>query len=313
MTRERVAVLGGAGFLGSHLVDRLVADGHGVLVVDDLSSGHLDNLAEARRHGGVGFHSLSVDQNGFGAALARFAPTVVYLLADPEVPDGGAGDPVGTVTRHVGRVASMAEVARECEARLVTAVRALDLYGAVARQPVQERQRPHPLHARGAATYAALRYVEARLGRSWCALATGTVYGGRQRPDVAGAVLPATVSDMLRRRTPTVAGDPDASHDWLYVDDAVDALVRACGAGTGLVNVGTGIATPLAEVVGLAADACSYLGKVAYTSPATAEPAELRLDPTHAGAVLDWQPYTTVADGIPAAVTSIVRRAPFRD
>ncbi|MFN8103679.1 MAG: NAD-dependent epimerase/dehydratase family protein [Acidimicrobiia bacterium] len=305
----RVAVLGGAGFLGSHLVDRLVADGHGVLVVDDLSTGHLDNLADARRRGGVGFHSLSVDQNGFGAALARFAPSVVYLLADPDVPDGGAADPVGTVTRYVGRVAAMAETTRACEARLIIAASGLDLYGAVARQPIQERQRPHPLHARGAATYAALRYVEARLGRSWCALAMGTVYGGRQRP--GSGVLADIVADMVRRHTPTVAGDPDASHDWLYVDDAVDALARACDSGTGLVNVGTGVATPLAEVVGNAADACSYLGKVAYTSPPAPEPAEFRLDPTHAGVVLGWQPYTPPSDGIAAAVTDLVRRLPF--
>lgn len=306
MTRTGgVAVLGGAGFLGSHLVDRLVTDGRGVLVVDDLSTGHLDNLADARRHGGVGFHSLSVDQNGFGAALARFAPSVVYLLADPEVPDGGASDPVGTVTRHVGRVAAMAEIARTCDARLVIAARGLDLYGAVARQPVQERQRPHPLHARGAATYAALRYVEARLGRTWCALVLGTVYGGRQR--APGALLPEVAADMMRRRTPTIAGDPDACHDWLYVDDAVDALARACDTGTGLVNVGTGIATPLAEVVGLAADACSYLGKVAYTSSPAPEPAEFRLDPTHAGEVLGWQPYTSLRDGVPDAVTSMVK------
>lgn len=300
----RIAVLGGAGFLGSHLVDRLVADGRNVLVVDDLSTGRLENLAAARRRGGVGFHSLSVDQSGFGAALVRFAPSVVYLLADPDAADGGAGDPVGTVTRHVARVAAIAEASRSCDARLVVAARGLDLYGAVARQPVRERQRPHPLHPRGAALYSALRYVEARLGRQWCALVTGTVYGGRQREE--DAVLPAAVGDMLHRRTPTVAGDPDASHDWLYVDDAVDALARAGDTGTGLVNVGTGIATPLAEVVGLAADACSYLGKVAYTSPAAPEPAEFRLDPTHAGSILGWQPYTTVRDGVPAAVTAIV-------
>lgn len=299
----RVAVLGGAGFLGSHLVDRLVSDGRGVLVVDDLSTGRLDNLAGARRRGGVGFHSLSVDQNGFGAALVRFAPSVVYLLATPEEPDAGVADPVGTVTRHVGRVAAIAEAARTCDARLVIAVCGLDLYGAVARQPVQERQRPHPLHPRGAATYAALRYVEARLTRSWCALALGTVYGPRQRPE--RAVLPEVVADMLRRRTPTVAGDPSASHDWIYIDDAADALERAADTGSGLLNVGTGMATPLAEVVGYAADACSYLGKPAYISPGAPEPAEFRLDPTHAGTVLGWQPSTTVRDGVDATVEAM--------
>jgi len=300
MTGGRIAVLGGAGFLGSHLVDRLTAEGRSILVVDDLSSGRLDNLADARRKGRVGFHNLSVDHQGFGAALVRFAPAVVYLLADPTFPDGGIASPVEAASSSVARVVSIAEAALACDARIVLGVSALDLYGAIARQPVQESQRPHPLHPRGASTYAALRYVEARLGRDWCGVALSVVYGPRQRPE--SALLPQAIVDMIHRHPPVVAQDPAAAHDWLYIDDAVDALARAASAGQGLVNVGSGIATPVADVMSLAADAAAYLGNISFVPSPLPVPAELRLDSRIAFDRLGWRSWTPLGEGLARTV-----------
>ena len=296
---RRVAVIGGAGFVGSHLVERLVADGDEVLVVDDLSSGRLDSLADARRVGRVGFHSLDVDHPEFRAVLARFRPDLVLLLVRGRPSDGGVADPVGTVTSLMTRVAGLCETCLAAEARLVVCTRVADLYGTAA-EPARETRRPRPLHPYGAAVYAALRYVEARMGDRWCAVATVPVYGPRNTDD-DGPLADRVLRSLLAGTAPTVHGGPEDAADHLYVTDVVDGLVRAGAHGHGLVNLGTGvpvradvIVDRLARAVGAGFDADA----VRWRPQPTMTPSTCSVDPATAATRLDWQPSVSLNDGV---------------
>lgn len=296
----RVAVVGGAGFLGSHLVDRLVQDGRDVLVLDDLSTGRLDNLTDARRHGKVGIHTISMDHPQVGAMLARFSPDIVVQTAQPAPVDRGVSDPTETVRAVVGRTARLCEATLAAGARFVVTVDAVEFFGAVTRLPAKETQRPHPLHPYGAALYSAMRYVEARMGRDWCGLVIGPLYGPRLSAE--HTELGRALDDMVRRRTPALAVDATAAYDWLYVEDAVDATVRALAGGLGLLCVGTGEATPYGSIIEELAAEAGYPGASTFVPSGVPTPAQLTLDASLIESRLGWRAWTTRTEGIKKTV-----------
>lgn len=304
----RVAVVGGAGFLGSHLVDRFVQDGQEVLVLDDLSSGRLDHLTDARRHGKVGIHTISMEHPHVGAMIVRFAPDVVVQVAQPVPADRGLSDPTATVQAVVGRTARLCEAASEAGARFVCTVDGVEFFGSVAHLPVKETQRPHPLHPFGASLYAAMRYVEARMGRDWCGLVLASLYGPRLPAE--STELGRALADMVQRRTPTIAADATAAHDWLYVEDAVDAIARAAEGGMGLMCVGTGETTSLAAIIDALAAEVGYDDAPSFVAGTFPIPAQFSLDATLIESRLGWRPWTSRVDGIKKTATGAADAKP---
>lgn len=289
-------VIGGAGFVGSHLVDRLLADGVAVDVVDDLSTGGLANLADARAMGGsLKIHHLDAASGEFASLVGMRAPEVVYHLA--AVP---RHDDAAALSRAFAATASLVDAARSHRVpKLVVAVPASVLYGHPANRdlPVKERD----LVPRG------LRGVLARSVIDMCsairesdaveftALALASVYGDRQRAD--GGVVAAFRAAAATGQPPRITGDGRQTRDFLFVDDAVDALVRAGVRGSGLViNIGTGEQTTIHDLW------------AAVAGPGAAEPVHVpsRADEIHRFAVspvrarihLSWSPWTTLWDGL---------------
>ncbi|HET9732582.1 MAG TPA: NAD-dependent epimerase/dehydratase family protein [Acidimicrobiales bacterium] len=287
-------VTGGAGFTGSHLVGRLLAEGHTVEVVDDLSTGSLANLAGVRAQAGRDLRITRLDAASpdLATLFARRPPDVVYHLAAGPVP--GAEE----AARVVAAAVNVLDAARRGGAgKVVWAARA-HVYGAVAvkDRPVRERQAHRPADAEGAAQEAVLAFLDAwrrGYGTEFTALVLATVYGPGQ---TSGAV-----ADLARW---VAGGSPPpalGSRDLLYVDDAVDALARAAGRAGGLVlNVGTGVATPDAEVADRLA-ALTGRDRPAWDGPVVAaEDTEPALHCGRAAIHLGWRPWTTVDDGLEA-------------
>nr|MBO2501735.1 NAD-dependent epimerase/dehydratase family protein [Thermoanaerobacterales bacterium] len=301
-----VLVTGGGGFIGSTLVDRLLAEGHSVQVLDDLSAGSLANLSAARaeRTQRLAFHQIDVrDPHVVDVVARRRAEVVFHLAAHVDVPASVERPGVDAAVNVLGTVHVLEGARRGGSRKVVVALGGADLYGAVPARdlPVKESQRMAPVSPRGAAQRAVLEYLHLyrRLhDLEFTALAVANVYGPRADP-VRGGVI-ATFAERLVAGEPcTVYGDGEQTRDFLFVDDAVDALVRAGERGDGLlINVGTGVETSINDLYDAMA---AVAGVDRPPQPAAARPGEVQrsaLDPGRAAMQLGWRPWTDLDAGI---------------
>lgn len=307
----RVLVTGGAGFIGSGLVDRLLAEGHRVDVVDDLSSGALANLADARRSaaGQLRFHQLDIRSEATGDLLERCRPEVVYHLAASapaaDLLHGAEVDVIGSLR--------VLEGARRSGSVKVVVTSGAGLYGPVDADdlPVRESQALRPVTPAGVAAKAVADYLALYRdlhSLEYSVLVLGSVYGPRDRSGVVARFARALVDG----EPCVVSGDGRQTRDFVYIDDVVDALARAAERGGGLVlNVGTGRETAIADLYRMMAAAAGV------DRPALAGPArdpEMRrsgLDAGRAAIHLGWKPWTPVAEGV-RAVLDATRQPPAR-
>lgn len=292
-------VVGAAGFIGSHLVDRLLADGHRVDAVDDLSRGSLANLADARAVGGpLKIHSFDIAAPEARELLRLRQPDVVFHLA--AIPRGPAG-PAELARALAGTLQLLDAVRAAHVPKVVVALPASSIYGRPANRelPIKEIE-PVPRGHRGVlarATIDLLTLHREQDAIEFTALALGTVYGPRQRPD--GGVIAAFLAAAREGRAPTISGDGRQTRDFLFIDDAVDALVRAGSRGSGLViNIGTGEQTTVREVWEL-------VRRPDSPAPVSAAPDDLaRFAVSHVRARihLGWSPWTSLRDGLAQTV-----------
>lgn len=293
----RVLVVGGAGFIGSHLVDRLLAEQHTVDVVDDLSTGSLANLATARSMGGeLKIHHLDAGAPEFPVLVSMREPEVIYHLgwAPP-----GRHDPA-TEARAVLSTLQVLDAARAHDVRkVVTALPSTVLYGEVPSRelPVKEGRPWSPVGATGvvaAAVAELFAWYRARHDVEYSALALANVYGPRQRAD--GGVVAAFAAALEQGEPAELHGDGRQARDFVFIDDVVDAFVRSATRGSGLVvNIGTGTLTSLRDLWSLMAGGAPL--------PTSARPREddvtrLSLAPTRARIHLAWAPWTELAEGL---------------
>jgi UDP-glucose 4-epimerase len=279
------------------LVDRLIAEGHAVDVVDDLTSGSLANLATARSAGGtLKIHTLDVLAPEFATLVGLRHVDVIYHLA--WMPPGHH-DPL-----HAGRavqsVLAVLEAARLQGAKVVTVVGAASLYGDVPLRelPIKEGRALEPVGLAGIVSKTAvdlLNLYRQEHAVEFTALAMSTVYGPRQRPD--GGVVAAFAHALHAGASAEITGDGRQTRDFLYVDDAVDALVRAATRGGGLVvNVGTGISTSIRDLWSMMAGPGAAEPK--FVPRPASEIMRSALSPTRARIHLAWAPWTDLPIGL---------------
>jgi UDP-glucose 4-epimerase len=292
-----VVVVGGAGFIGSHLVDRLIADGDAVDVVDDLSRGSIANLSEARSMvGSLKIHHLDASADEFASLMGMRSPDVLYHLA--AIPRGTSTP--ASLARAFSTTMAVIEAARiHRVGKIVVALPASALYGRPASRDLPLKEQPlEPRGARGVVSRATVDLLAASREHDaveFTALAMAHVYGSRQRPD--GGVVAAFRHAARERRAPMITGDGRQTRDFLFIDDAVDALAKAGTRGSGLVvNVGTGEQTSVAALWNSIAGP-NALGPE-YVPSASTEIQRFAVSPVRARIHLSWSPWTELTEGL---------------
>ena len=301
----RALVTGGAGFIGSHLVDALLDDGDEVIVVDHLARGHTDNLGGALERG---IELVKADVTDVGAMLAAFEahrPDVAYHLAAQIDVRRSVEDPSTDAHVNVGGTAAVLEAARDTGTPRVVLASTAGVYGEPVMLPVAEDSPLAPLSPYGAGKAAAESYLELfrRLhGLSTLSLRLANVYGPRQDPHGEAGVVAIFCGAAAESHAVTIYGDGRQTRDYIYVADVVEAFTAAGRAGIdGVMNISTGRETAVCDL----ADRLGLERRFAPHRPG--EVARSCLDPALAAARLGWRAETTLAEGLERTLRAVER------
>jgi UDP-glucose 4-epimerase len=301
----RVLVTGGAGFIASNLVDRLLAEGCDVDAIDDLSSGSLGNLADARaqRSRKFMFHRMDVCSPQIVDLVAHRAPEVIFhLAAQPGVRPSLAKPAFDAQVNILGTL-NVCEAARVGRTRkIVFAGSGGTIYGVPESVPVKESHPQHPTSPYGVSKKAAVDYLfyyREVHGLEYTVLALANVYGPRQDPHGEAGVVAIFAGALLAGKSPTIYGDGKQTRDYVFVDDVVDAFVRATEKGGGLLmNIGTGVETSVLELYDVMARITGFREDARFAPERPGELLRSALDPGRAAIHLGWKPWTSLQDGL---------------
>jgi UDP-glucose 4-epimerase len=301
----RVLVTGGAGFIGSSLVDRLLAEGCDVDAIDDLSTGALSNLADARTHRDrkFSFHRLDVCAPQLHDLIARRRPEVIFHLAAQLDVRVSVARPIFDAQVNILGSLNLCEAAVAAGTRkVVFAGSGGTLYGVPDTIPVREGHPQRPISPYGVSKKAAgdyLYFYREVHGLEYTELALANVYGPRQDPSSEAGVVAIFAGQLLAGKQPAIYGDGTQTRDYVYVDDAVDAFVRAAERGGGLLmNIGTGTETSVLELYSTMAGLVGFRGGPRFAPGRAGELARSALDPGRAAIHLGWKPWTTLEEGL---------------
>jgi UDP-glucose 4-epimerase len=289
----RTAVTGGAGFIGSHLVDALLAQGNEVIVFDDLSSGKRERVDEA----------ATFVERDIRDGLELDGVDVVFHLAAQADVQTSVKRPAFDATVNVVGTVEVVEAARRADAKVIFSSTGGAIYGEVA-EPAGEDAERRPLSPYGIAKLCAEEYLSGwnRIhGSRHVALRFANVFGPRQSPSLEGGVVSIFLDRFARGEPTTIYGDGRQERDFVYVDDVVEALLAAAASErVGVYNVGTGAAT---SVLDLHRDCAAVAGVDAAPHFADARLGDVRrsvLDVSKIERDLGWRARTPLLEGLRA-------------
>jgi UDP-glucose 4-epimerase len=297
-------VTGGAGFIGSHVVDALLADGYAVTVIDDLSSGKPERVAKE-----ADLRKLDiVDFAALAAVVEEVAPSAIFHLAAQASVVASVEDPGRDCEVNVKGTLNVVEAAGRCGASVAFTSTGGALYGDDAPMPTGEDRLPAPLSPYGASKWAAEAYVKtwslsSGIPHAVCRL--GNVYGPRQNPHGEAGVVAIFSHHLHSGRVPTLFGHGKPTRDYVYVGDVVSALMAASGR-RGTYNIATGVET---DVTTLWNTLREIAGSDVEPQLADLRPGELQhscLDTSLAERELGWKAQVPIAEGLRLTYEALV-------
>lgn len=304
----RALVTGASGFIGSTLADRLLADGHTVVGLDNLSSGRIGNIADAQQHPSFQFVEGDIVTADLAALLAEHTPEVVFHLAAQIDVRHSVADPAHDASVNVLGTVRLAEAARKAGVRkIVHTSSGGSIYGTPSSYPTSEAVTPDPASPYAASKVAGEVYLNMfrnLYGLECSHIAPANVYGPRQDPHGEAGVVAIFAQALLSGRPTKVFGDGSNTRDYVFVDDVVDAFVRASGeAGGGQrFNVGTGVETSDRELHTSVAKAVGAPDEPEFHPRRLGDLQRSCLDISLAGEVLGWSPQVALDDGVARTV-----------
>ncbi|MGD0198615.1 MAG: NAD-dependent epimerase/dehydratase family protein [Solirubrobacteraceae bacterium] len=299
----RTLVTGGAGFIGSNLVDALLDRGDQVVVVDDLSTGKEANLVAARERGAT-LHVLDVrDGEALSELVGQARPETIFHLAAQIDVRKSVVSPAWDATINVAGTINVLDAAhRHGVSRVVNSSTGGAIYGDAELIPSPESVTPLPEAPYGQSKLAAEGYLglfERLHGLSAMTLRYGNVYGPRQDPLGEAGVIAIFSGALASGRRPTIFGDGAQTRDYVYVGDVVAAnLLAASSDDRGALNIGTQTETSVLDLVALLGELAGVEFEAEFAPARPGELARSCLDITAAKKVLGWQPTLAIREGL---------------
>ena len=300
----RVLVTGGAGFVGSHVVDGLLAKGHDVLVVDNLSTGTRSNLPA-----GTEFVDLDVADDGLVGVVKSFGPDVIsHLAAQASVPVSMSDPNLDARVNILGGL-NVVRAAMEADCEQVVYVNTGGaLYGEPEYVPCDEDHPIKPISAYGLSKWTSECYFRIMLPKSIAlkVLRPANIYGPRQDPHGESGVIAIFLRKMLRGDRVTINGDGEYTRDYVYVGDVVDAHDLAMKHGeTFVANIGTGKGTSVNDIFRRLRTVTGYCEPPIFDTPRPGDVRHIALDASKARRVLGWEPKVGLIEGLKMTAASM--------
>lgn len=294
----RILVTGGAGFVGSHVVDALIARKHRVTVVDDLSTG-----ARTHVHSKARFIKLDVRLPQAEKIVRREKPEVIFHFAAQKDPRLSVMDPVTDAETNIIGLLRLVKAALDTKVKkFIFASTGGAIYGGAHRVPTPETYPAHPLSPYGVSKLASEHYLHSYRhagGFPAVSLRLANVYGPRQDPRSESGVVAIWIGQLLAGRRPLIFGNGKQTRDFIYIDDVVAAFLKAMTHHvTGVVNIGSGYEISLNDLYVRVAQASGSTLEPVYAPPKIGEEHRSAVDIHLARATLDWKPRMSLDEGI---------------
>jgi len=294
----KILITGGAGFIGSWVAEAYIKEGHEVLVLDDLSTGIMENVPRGAR-----FVRCDIrDEDAVRTAFADFRPDVVnHHAAQIDVRKSVEDPAFDASVNIIGTIRLLEASVRNGVKKFIFASTGGAIYGEPAKIPADEKTPPMPISPYGTSKYAVEKYLEYYkyiYSLDYVALRYANVYGPRQNPHGEAGVIAIFCSRILSGETCTVFGDGSQTRDYVYAGDVASANLSALQSASGSYNIGTQIETSVNGIITELEAASGIEFPVKHTEARAGEVSRISLDVRLAGKVLGWAPSVFLAKGI---------------
>ncbi len=301
----RVLVTGGAGFIGSHLVNSLLDSGYAVAVVDNLTTGRLRNLSHQAT-----FHHAALNDARIDQIIQRERPEIVFHLAAQSSVRQSAVDPVADADSNVlGTIRLISAAASEGVAKFIFSSTGGAIYGNPETIPCNEDTPVHPLTPYALSKHVGELYLELfnqTYGLDYTILRYANVYGPGQNPHGEAGVVAIFAGMMLEGKRPNIYGDGLQERDFVYVSDVVAANLAAIRRGHGRTyNIGSGERVTIGRIYSLLQDITGFDQEPAYRPRRAGEVLNIALDSGRAARELGWRPQVSLEEGMRLTIDHI--------
>lgn len=298
-----ILVPGGAGFIGSHIVDRLIEQNHRVVVVDDLSTGFRSNVNPKAT-----FYESSILSPELHHIFEKERPQIIYHLAAQMDVRKSVEDPTfDAKTNILGSINLIALATKARIKKFIYASTGGAVYGEPKKLPVNEDHPVNPVSQYGISKHTVEHYLylyQTLYGLTYSVMRLANIYGPRQNPHGEAGVTAIFFEQLHTGKTPTIFGDGTKTRDYVYVQDVVDlAMILLEKGHNAIYNVGWGIEVSDYEIFKAVRDALKLTGEPNYSQKRLGEIDRIALDPSKAKTDLNWSPKVPLQEGITHMIT----------